>query len=64
VTTPDKFYFDEVHYVPGARLVLWPALAIVPRDWAATLASLALVYALRRGNSHAGCYGPSSPWHA
>jgi dolichyl-phosphate-mannose-protein mannosyltransferase len=24
VTTPDKFYFDEVHYVPAARQVLEP----------------------------------------
>jgi dolichyl-phosphate-mannose-protein mannosyltransferase len=25
VTTPDKFYFDEVHYVPAARQMLEPA---------------------------------------
>jgi dolichyl-phosphate-mannose-protein mannosyltransferase len=25
VTTPDKFYFDEVHYVPAARQMLAPA---------------------------------------
>jgi dolichyl-phosphate-mannose-protein mannosyltransferase len=27
VTTPDKFYFDEVHYVPAARQMLEPAMA-------------------------------------
>jgi dolichyl-phosphate-mannose-protein mannosyltransferase len=27
VTTPDKFYFDEVHYVPAARQMLEPALS-------------------------------------
>jgi dolichyl-phosphate-mannose-protein mannosyltransferase len=27
VTTPDKFYFDEVHYVPAARQMLEPAPA-------------------------------------
>jgi dolichyl-phosphate-mannose-protein mannosyltransferase len=27
VTTPDKFYFDEVHYVPAARQVLEPAIS-------------------------------------
>jgi dolichyl-phosphate-mannose-protein mannosyltransferase len=27
VTTPDKFYFDEVHYVPAARQVLEPAMS-------------------------------------
>jgi dolichyl-phosphate-mannose-protein mannosyltransferase len=26
VTTPDKFYFDEVHYVPAARQMLEPVL--------------------------------------
>ena len=26
VTTPDKFYFDEVHYVPAARQMLLPVL--------------------------------------
>src|ERR1700684_4148520 len=26
VTTPDKFYFDEVHYVPAARQMLEPAM--------------------------------------
>ncbi len=25
ITTPDKFYFDEVHYVPAARQMLAPA---------------------------------------
>ena len=24
VTTPEKFYFDEVHYVPAARQMLEP----------------------------------------
>ena len=27
VTTPDKFYFDEVHYVPAARQMLEPTLS-------------------------------------
>ena len=27
VTTPDKFYFDEVHYVPAARQMLEPVMA-------------------------------------
>jgi dolichyl-phosphate-mannose-protein mannosyltransferase len=27
VTTPDKFYFDEVHYVPAARQMLTPAMS-------------------------------------
>jgi dolichyl-phosphate-mannose--protein O-mannosyl transferase len=27
VTTPDKFYFDEVHYVPAARQMLKPVMA-------------------------------------
>jgi dolichyl-phosphate-mannose-protein mannosyltransferase len=27
VTTPDKFYFDEVHYVPAARQMLEPAIS-------------------------------------
>ena len=26
VTTPDKFYFDEVHYVPAARQMLEPVM--------------------------------------
>src|SRR5258707_14073174 len=26
VTTPEKFYFDEVHYVPAARQVLEPVM--------------------------------------
>jgi dolichyl-phosphate-mannose--protein O-mannosyl transferase len=26
VTTPDKFYFDEVHYVPAARQMLQPVM--------------------------------------
>ena len=26
VTTPEKFYFDEVHYVPAARQMLEPAM--------------------------------------
>ena len=26
VTTPEKFYFDEVHYVPAARQMLEPVL--------------------------------------
>src|ERR1700730_15610543 len=26
VTTPDKFYFDDVHYVPAARQMLEPVL--------------------------------------
>src|SRR5882757_11403171 len=26
VTTPDKFYFDEVHYVPAARQMLDPVM--------------------------------------
>jgi hypothetical protein len=28
VTTPDKFVFDEVHYVPAARQMLEPVLPI------------------------------------
>jgi dolichyl-phosphate-mannose--protein O-mannosyl transferase len=27
VSTPDKFYFDEVHYVPAARQMLAPAMS-------------------------------------
>jgi len=27
VTTPEKFYFDEVHYVPAARQMLEPAIS-------------------------------------
>jgi dolichyl-phosphate-mannose-protein mannosyltransferase len=27
VTTPEKFYFDEVHYVPAARQMLEPAMS-------------------------------------
>ena len=27
LTTPDKIIFDEVHYVPAARQMLWPASA-------------------------------------
>src|SRR5580692_3485804 len=27
VTTPDKFYFDEVHYVPAARQMLEPDMS-------------------------------------
>lgn len=27
ITTPEKFYFDEVHYVPAARQLLQPATA-------------------------------------
>src|SRR3979490_2284316 len=27
VTTPDKFYFDEAHYVPAARQMLEPSLS-------------------------------------
>ena len=26
VTTPEKFYFDEVHYVPAARQMLEPVM--------------------------------------
>src|SRR5438876_6318386 len=26
ITTPEKFYFDEVHYVPAARQMLEPAM--------------------------------------
>jgi dolichyl-phosphate-mannose--protein O-mannosyl transferase len=26
VTTPEKFYFDEAHYVPAARAMLEPVL--------------------------------------
>src|SRR5262245_7212615 len=26
ITTPDKFVFDEVHYVPAARRRLWPVM--------------------------------------
>jgi len=26
LTTPDKFYFDEVHYVPAARQMLEPVM--------------------------------------
>jgi dolichyl-phosphate-mannose--protein O-mannosyl transferase len=28
VTTPDKFYFDEVHYVPAARQMLEPVMPV------------------------------------
>ncbi len=28
VSTPDKFYFDEVHYVPAARQMLAPATSV------------------------------------
>jgi dolichyl-phosphate-mannose-protein mannosyltransferase len=28
VTTPDKFYFDEVHYVPAARQMLEPVMPL------------------------------------
>jgi hypothetical protein len=27
VTTPEKFYFDEVHYVPAARQMLAPTMS-------------------------------------
>jgi dolichyl-phosphate-mannose-protein mannosyltransferase len=27
VTTPEKFYFDEVHYVPAARQMLEPVMS-------------------------------------
>jgi dolichyl-phosphate-mannose-protein mannosyltransferase len=30
VTTPEKFYFDEVHYVPAARRMLEPVLPSQP----------------------------------
>ena len=26
ITTPEKFYFDEVHYVPAARQMLEPVM--------------------------------------
>ena len=26
LTTPEKFYFDEVHYVPAARQMLLPVM--------------------------------------
>src|ERR1041384_5851849 len=26
ITTPEKFYFDEVHYVPAARQMLLPVM--------------------------------------
>jgi len=30
VTTPEKFYFDEVHYVPAARQMLEPVIPSPP----------------------------------
>ena len=27
LTTPEKFYFDEVHYVPAARQMLGPVMS-------------------------------------
>jgi len=27
ITTPEKFYFDEVHYVPAARQMLEPVMS-------------------------------------
>ena len=30
LTTPEKFYFDEVHYVPAARQMLEPVMPANP----------------------------------
>ena len=42
VTTPEKFYFDEVHYVPAARQMLEPVMPIADAQSDASAAGQAV----------------------